>query len=53
MATNFKSKHKKLYFDVTMGGSVTNAVFPCTQVTNGTIGDRYGNLMDCSHGADW
>jgi len=45
MSTNFKAKHKKLYFDVTMGTTWTNAAFPCTQITNGTPGDRYGNLM--------
>lgn len=45
MATNFKAKHKKLYFDVTMGTTATSALFVCTQFTNGTPGDRYGNLL--------
>jgi hypothetical protein len=47
MATNFKAKHRKLYFDVTMGGDhLSAAAFVCTQFTNGTKGDRYGNLLD-------
>lgn len=43
---NFKAKALKLYFDVTMADAITNAVFPCTQITNGTPGDRYGHLLD-------
>jgi len=47
MATNLKQKRKKLYFDLILNRSQSNAIVPCTQFTNGTVqGDRYGGLMD-------
>lgn len=45
MAANFGTRAQKLYFDVTMAATATNASFPCTQITAGTPGDRYGRLL--------
>lgn len=46
MATNFKAKRKKLYFDIPLNRNATNFVVTCTQFTAGTPGDRYGNLLE-------
>lgn len=40
------AKRRKLYFDFVIAGGATRQIFPCTQVTAGTVGDRYGNLLD-------
>lgn len=45
MATNLKQTRRKLYFDITFNKVTTNAVVPCTQITAGTTGDRYGGLL--------
>lgn len=45
MATNLKQTRRKLYFDITFNRATTNVVVPCTQITAGTLGDRYGGLL--------
>jgi len=45
MATNLKQTRRKLYFDIAFNRAATNVVVPCTQITNGTPGDRYGGLL--------
>lgn len=45
MATNFKQKSNKLYFDVQLPNTRVSQSFLCTQFTAGSVGDRYGCLL--------
>lgn len=47
MATTNPVSKKKLYFDFSIGGAATRAIFPATQFRAGlTCGDRHGGVLD-------